>query len=1499
MLKKQGMYLPEFEHDNCGAGFICSLKGIKSNDIIHKALEILEKLEHRGAVSADGRTGDGAGILIDIPHDFFVANCNFKLPEAGNYAVSNVFLPKKLNQQTYSIGILEKHIKEQGLKVIGWRDVPLDESVLGEIAAKSQPAIKQIFVGKENDEQDEFQFNLKIFIARKKAEHEIYSSKLSESSYFYLPSLSTKIIIYKGLLVPEDIKLFYKDLNDPLFVTRLALVHQRFSTNTFPTWDLAQPFRYMCHNGEINTLRGNVARMFSRQELMESKWFGSEIKNILPIVLPGKSDSASMDMVVELLIMTGRSLPEVMMMLVPEAWEKNPDMSEAKRAFYEYNSCLMEPWDGPASIPFTDGNYIGAVLDRNGLRPSRYTVTKDGYVIMSSETGVIEVEPKNVAHHGRLEPGKMFLVNMSEGRIVNDEEIKEDIASKHPYKKWIDDNLVHLKNIPYNDCPVFFDEENLTKRQVIFGYTEEDINTIILPMAKSAYEPIGSMGTDTPIAVLSEKPQLIYNYFKQLFAQVTNPPLDGIREELITDISLTLGSDTNIFDINEKHARKLKIKNPVISKQDLDKIKSFTKNGFKATSISILYDVKRGHNGLEEGLENVLNAVSKAIDEGSNIVILSDRGVNKENAPIPALLACSYVNSALRTLGKRSKVSLIIESAEPREVHHFALLFGFGASAINPYMVNEIIEDKINEFDATLDAEKAVENYNKAVGKGILKVMNKIGISTLNSYRGAQLFECIGINTNVVNKYFPNTATRIQGIGLHEIEKEINKRYSNAYKEREIAADLDLEVGGQYRWRRNGEAHMFNPLTIAKLQESVRDNKPTSYKEYAELVNNQAKQLMTIRGLFEFTNFDPIPIDEVEPWTNIVKRFKTGAMSYGSISKEAHENLAIAMNRIGGKSNSGEGGEDEERFYKDANGDWKNSAIKQVASGRFGVTSNYLTNASEIQIKMAQGAKPGEGGQLPGPKVNPSIAKTRNSTPYVGLISPPPHHDIYSIEDLSQLIYDLKSANRDARINVKLVSEVGVGTVAAGVAKAKADVVLISGHDGGTGASPLTSLKHAGLPWELGLAEAQQTLVMNNLRNRIVVECDGQLKTGRDVAIACLLGAEEFGFATAPLVASGCIMMRVCHLNTCPVGIATQNPELRKKFKGQPEHVVNFMYFVAQELREIMAQLGFRTVNEMVGQVQKLNRNKTINHYKALGIDLSPILYQIPVPKGTVLHNTEKQDHQLEKALDFKIINQAHPAIFRKEKIVLESKINNMDRAFGAILSNEISKIYGAQGLPENTLKVNFTGSAGQSFGAFATNGLTLVVSGNTNDYLGKGLSGAKLIVKVPEEATIVPEENVIIGNVALYGATSGEIYINGKAGERFCVRNSGAKAVVEGIGDHGCEYMTGGIAVILGEVGRNFGAGMSGGIAYIYDSKSTFRNRCNTEGLNLDPVTEPADITILKELIENHYNYTLSPQAQRILENWETELPKFIKVLPEEYKQALIRLEKENLITL
>lgn len=1500
-LRKQGLYLPEFEHDNCGAGFICSLKGKKSNDIIHKALEILEKLEHRGAVSSDGKTGDGAGILIDIPHDFFQDVCNFELPEPGSYAVGNVFLPQKENQRDYCIDVFESNIKKQGLKLLGWRDVPVNKSIPGRIAAETEPFVKQVFVARENDEQDFFHFNLKLFIARKVTEHTVNASKLSESKFFYVPSLSTKIIIFKGLLMPEDISLYYKDLMDSRVVTRLALVHQRFSTNTFPTWDLAQPFRYMCHNGEINTLRGNVSRMRSREELMKSDWFGDEIKNIIPIILPGKSDSATMDMVVELLLMTGRSLPEVMMILVPEAWEKNEEMSEAKKAFYEYHSCLMEPWDGPASIPFTDGNYIGAVLDRNGLRPSRYSVTKDGYVIMSSEVGVVDLEPENIEMHGRLEPGKMFLVNMEEGRIVNDEEIKEAIAIKHPYQKWLNKNLVHLKDIPYNDCPLFLNEASVQKRKAVFGYTLEDINTIILPMGKTAKEPLGSMGSDTPIAILSDRPQLIYNYFKQLFAQVTNPPLDGIREELITDISLTLGSDHNIFEFSELHCRKLKIKNPVISKEDLDKIKNYDASpDYKVVSIPMLYDIEKGHNGLEDALESILHQAEQAIDEGANIIILSDRNVSKEKAPIPALLACSYVNSGLQRLGKRSKLSVIIESAEPREVHHFALLFGFGASAINPYLVNEIIAEQIEEQDITqYTFEEAISNYNKAVGKGILKVMNKIGISTLNSYRGSQLFECIGINTSTVDKYFPNTPTRIQGIGLYEIEKEIAKRHHRAYLDKEIAANLDLEIGGQYRWRRDGEKHLFNPLSIAKLQKAVRNNEPESYNDFAKMVNEQSKDLMTIRGLFEFSNYDPIPLEEVEPWTEIVKRFKTGAMSYGSISKEAHENLAIAMNRIGGKSNSGEGGEDAERFYKNQTGDWKNSAIKQVASGRFGVTSNYLTNAQEIQIKMAQGAKPGEGGQLPGPKVNPSIAKTRNSTPYVGLISPPPHHDIYSIEDLSQLIFDLKSANREARINVKLVSEVGVGTVAAGVSKAKADVILISGHDGGTGASPLTSLKHAGLPWELGIAEAQQTLVLNDLRNRIVLECDGQLKTGRDVAIACLLGAEEFGFATAPLVASGCIMMRVCHLNTCPVGIATQNPELRKKFEGKPEHVVNYMYFVAQELREIMAQLGFRTIDEMVGQVQKLDRKKALEHYKAAGIDLTPILYQVDVPKGTKFYNTQKQQHDIDKSIEFEILEKAHPALFRKEKITLDFPIHNTDRAVGAITSNEISKIYGVDGLPENTLKLNFTGSAGQSFGAFATKGLTMIVNGNTNDYLGKGLSGAKLIIKVPYKSTLKPEENVITGNVTLYGATSGEAYINGKAGERFCVRNSGAQAVVEGIGDHGCEYMTGGTAVILGEVGRNFGAGMSGGIAYIFDEKNTFRKNCNTESLNLLKVEDDNDIAELKGLIENHYNATLSPIAQRILENWEDCLPKFIRIFPEEYKQALIRLEKEKLETI
>jgi glutamate synthase (ferredoxin) len=1497
-VKEQGLYLPEFEHDNCGAGFICNLNGIKSNDIIHKALDILIKLEHRGAVSSDGRTGDGAGILFDIPHDFFKKVCDFEIPEAREYAVGMVFMPKKKNQADFCITTFETTVKQQNLKVLGWRDVPVDVSNLGQIAAEKEPTIKQVFISKNGLELTEQQFNAKLFAARKIAEHAIINSKISESHKFYFSSLSTTIIIYKGLLMPEDISRYYTDLTDTDLVTRLALVHQRFSTNTFPSWELAQPFRYMCHNGEINTLRGNVSRMRAREELMASAVFGDDIKKLFPIILEGKSDSASMDMVIELLLMTGRSLPEAMMMVVPEAWEKHQNMSDDKKAFYEFNSCIMEPWDGPASIPFTDGNVIGALLDRNGLRPSRYTLTKSGFVIMSSEIGVLDVKPEDVVQHGRLEPGKMFLVDMNEGRIIEDDEIKNAIVTKRPYRKWLNDNLLQLAKVPYTNNSTPTESLDYETRLRLFGYTIEDLKTIITPMGAKGVEAISSMGNDTPLAILSDQPQLLYNYFKQLFAQVTNPPLDGIREEIITDISLAIGGDFNIFEIEAKQCKKLKIQNPVISKEDLDKISNIDHPDFKAATISTLYNIEKGVNGLERALEKCVQATFKAVSEGHNIIILSDRGVSEKMAPIPMLLACSYVHHSLNILKVRSKFGIIIESAEPREPHHFALLFGYGASAINPYLVNEIIREQVSAGHITnMDADYAIANYNKAIAKGILKIMNKIGISTLHSYRAAQIFEILGLNKTFSTKYFPYTPSRIEGIGLTEIEKEVKKRHQKAFPNSKMASLLSLEIGGIYRWRRNGEKHMFNPNTIAKLQQAVRLNSPESYKEYSTMVNDQSKNLMTIRGLFEFNNLDPISIDEVEPWTEIVKKFKTGAMSLGSISKEAHENLAIAMNRIGGKSNSGEGGEDPSRFIKNLNGDSKNSAIKQVASGRFGVSIDYLTSAKEIQIKMAQGAKPGEGGQLPGPKVDPQIAKVRNSTPYVGLISPPPHHDIYSIEDLSQLIFDLKNANREARVNVKLVAEVGVGTIAAGVAKAKADVILISGYDGGTGAAPLTSLQHTGIPWELGLAEAQQTLILNDLRSRVVLECDGQLKTGRDVAIAALLGAEEFGFATAPLVASGCIMMRACHLNTCPVGIATQDPELRKNFKGTPEHIINFMYFIAEELREIMAQLGFRTLKEMVGQSQKLNVNKAIKHYKASGLDLSTILYKPEKAKTVPNHNTTTQDHALENVLDFQIIKEAIPSIYRKEKTRVTFKIKNTDRSVGAILSNEISKIYGAQGLPEDTILVDFEGSAGQSFGAFATNGLSFKIHGNCNDYLGKGLSGGKLIIKVPPTATFKPEHNIIIGNVALYGAITGEAYINGIAGERFCVRNSGATAVVEGIGDHGCEYMTGGTVVVLGKTGRNFAAGMSGGIAYVFDELKQFENGlCNMEMVALETL-EAEDIIHLRRLIKNHSMYTNSPLAKRLLEDWENQQKHFIKVMPTDYKIALQRLADEKKI--
>lgn len=1491
-MEQQGLYLPEFEHDNCGAGFICNLKGEKTNEIIHQALEILIKLEHRGAVSSDGRTGDGAGILIDIPHKYFKRVCNFKLPKPKEYAVGMVFLPKSYNQCDYCIAVFEEHIKSQGLSIIGWRNVPVDTSKLGKIASKTEPKVKQLFIGKNGLRLNENQFKVKLFTARKMAEHAIIKSKLSERKYFYIASLSTTTIIYKGLLVPEDIDNYYSDLKETDVVTRLALVHQRFSTNTFPSWDLAQPFRYMCHNGEINTFRGNVSRMRAREALMESPIFSEDIKKLFPIILSGKSDSASMDMVVELFLMTGRSLPEVMMMLVPEAWEKHQTMSDEKKAFYEFNSCIMEPWDGPASIPFTDGNIIGAILDRNGLRPSRYTITKNGNVVMSSEIGVLNIKPEDVVKHGRLEPGKMFLVDMNAGRIIEDEEIKNKIVLKRPYKSWVAKNTLPLSRIPYNDFKLVEEPTDFKIRQKIFGYTQEDISTIIAPMSITLKEVIGSMGTDTPLAVLSDKPQLLFNYFKQLFAQVTNPPLDGIRENIITDISLAIGQDRNIFEIKQNQAKKLRIQNPVISIADIDKIKNINHPDFKSVVIPILYPIKKGHNGLESALDDIIKQIKIEVNNGANIIILSDRGVDIENAPIPVLLACSYVHHSLNKSGLRSKFGIILETAEPREPHHFATLFGYGASAINPYMVNEIIRDLVDEnVIHNIRPHQAVRNFNYAVGKGILKIMNKVGISTLHSYRASQIFEILGLNSTFSKKYFPYTPSRIEGIGLYEIEREIARKHRHAFSN----FDTSLEIGGEYRWRRNGEKHMFNPTTVSKLQQAVRANNKEAFKTYSESINNQTENLMTLRGLLAFDNLDPIPIEEVEPWTEIVKRFKTGAMSYGSISQEAHENLAIAMNRIGGKSNSGEGGEDKTRFKKMPNGDWKNSAIKQVASGRFGVSSNYLTNAKEIQIKMAQGAKPGEGGQLPAEKVYPWIAKVRNSTPYVGLISPPPHHDIYSIEDLAQLIFDLKNANRDARINVKLVSEVGVGTIAAGVAKAKADVILISGYDGGTGASPLTSLKHTGLPWELGLAEAQQTLILNNLRSRVVLECDGQLKTGRDVAIACLLGAEEFGFATAPLVASGCIMMRACHLNTCPVGIATQDPELRKNFKGTPEHVINFMSFVAEELRGIMAQLGFRTINEMVGQTSKLNVKKVENHYKVDGLDLSAILHQ-PIVKGKkTLINTEIQNHHLYNVLDLKIISDAKPAIRNKIKTFLNYNIHNTDRTVGAITSNEISKLYGEDGLPDNTLNITFTGSAGQSFGAFATKGLTLKVIGETNDYLGKSLSGAKIIIQKPETATFLAEDNVIVGNVCFYGAITGEAYINGIAGERFAVRNSGATAVVEGIGDHGCEYMTGGKVVILGKTGRNFAAGMSGGVAYVYDKNTQFRNGlCNLEMIDLESLNDD-DKRELHKLIKNHKKYTNSHLATIILKNWKQEVKHFVKVFPKEYKLALERLAKER----
>jgi glutamate synthase (ferredoxin) len=1496
---KQGLYDPQFEHDACGLGFVVNMKGRKSHQMVSDALKILVNLDHRGACGCEANTGDGAGILIQVPHDFFVteaARLGFQLPAVGQYGVGQVFLPKNPTEREAIKNELAKIIAAEGQTLLGWREVPVNNSSLGKTAVEAEPFMAQVFVGRNAALKDEAAFERKLYVIRKVAEQTIrYGNKIPGGKWFYVSSLSARTLTYKGMLMSEQVEKYYDDLRNPAVVTAIALVHSRFSTNTFPSWDRAHPNRYIAHNGEINTLRGNVNWMKARQALFTSQLFGDDLKKIIPVINTDGSDSAQFDNCVELLTLAGRELPHAMMMMIPEPWENHESMDAERRAFYEFHSCLMEPWDGPASMAFTDGKFIGACLDRNGLRPSRYYVTKDDVVIMASEAGVLPVEPERIAIKGRLQPGKMFLVDLEQGRIIADEELKKKYASALPYQKWLDENHVLLKNLP--EPPVLHEEDHMTvlQRQQAFGYTFEDLRFIVGPMSRDGMQPLGSMGTDTPLAVLSNKPQLLYNYFKQLFAQVTNPPIDPIREEIITSTEIMVGGEGNMLEPTPESSRLVKMHYPILTNEELEKLRHIQRPGFKTVTLPILFKVADGPKALAAALENVFAAADQAVVDGANIVVLSDRGVSAALAPIPALLAVSGVHHHLIRSGTRTKIGLILESGEPREVHHFSLLIGYGCTAINPYLAFETIADLMREkLLAETDHKLAVKKYIKAAIKGVVKTMAKMGISTIQSYHGAQIFEAIGLNSDVVDKYFTWTPSRIQGVGLEVVAEEALARHTRAFPREEVNTELD--AGGQYQWRDGGEHHLFNPQTIHKLQTACRLGSEKIYREYAELVNNQAKNLCTLRGLLDFKYAEkPLPIEEVESVEEIVKRFKTGAMSYGSISQEAHETLAIAMNRLGGRSNTGEGGEDPLRYvWTNERGDSKNSAIKQVASGRFGVTSHYLVNAKEIQIKMAQGAKPGEGGELPGKKVYPPIAKVRGTTAGVGLISPPPHHDIYSIEDLAELIHDLKNSNRNARISVKLVAEVGVGTIAAGVAKAHADVVLISGHDGGTGASPLSSIKHAGGPWELGVAEAHQTLVLNNLRSRIYVEADGQMKTGRDVAIAALLGAEEFGFATAPLVVMGCIMMRVCHLNTCPVGVATQDPRLRKRFTGEPEHVVNFMRFIAREMREIMAKLGFRKLEDMVGRTDKLFPWKAIEHWKANGLDLTPILHQPEMGADVGRFRQQDQDHGLEKSLDVtKLLDICKPAIERGEKIRAELAIINVNRVVGTIVGSEITKKHGPAGLPEDTVLLKFNGSAGQSFGAFMPRGMTHELEGDANDYFGKGLSGGKLIVYPPKGSTFVPEENIIIGNVALYGATAGEVFVRGMAGERFAVRNSGVNAVVEAIGDHGCEYMTGGRVVILGKTGRNFAAGMSGGVAYILDEAGDFATRCNMELVGLEKLVDADEIELVWKLIQRHQAYTKSERAAKILADWNSYVPKFVKVMPQDYKRVLMSLKK------
>ena len=1497
---KQGLYDPWFEHEACGVGFVVDVKGRKSHRILRQAIQVLRNLDHRGACGCEANTGDGAGVLIQMPHAFFqqvAKKDRLTLPGPGQYASGLVFLPRNPTKRRRLAEVFEHIIQSEGQTILGWRTVPTNNSSLGETAKASEPFIRQVFIGRNPALKDDMAFERKLYVIRKRAYSEIRTSTIDGAEYWYLASLSLKTIVYKGMLLTEQLEQYYTDLQHPAMETALALVHSRFSTNTFPSWDRAHPYRYLAHNGEINTLRGNYNWMKAREALFESDLFGEDTQKILPIINPNGSDSAMFDNTLELLVLAGRSLPHAMMMMIPEPWTKHESMDADKRAFYQYHSSLMEPWDGPASIAFTDGKMIGAVLDRNGLRPSRYYVTKDDLVIMASEAGVLDVPPEDVVQKGRLQPGRMFLVDTEQGRIIDDEEIKRTVALEHPYGRWLDQYLVHLKDLPAPPEVPATDPDSLLQRQIAFGYTFEDQRVLLEPMARSGVEAVGSMGNDTPLAALSSRPRLLYDYFKQLFAQVTNPPIDCIREELITASEVWLGSEGNLLRPQPADCRRLELKGPILTNEEFARVRRMVVPGLKVGTLSILFRASRGEKGLTKSMEELCLAARRMIeDEEVNILILSDRGVNREFAAVPALLAVSGLHHYLIREGLRMRVSLALETGEAREVHHFALLIGYGCAVVNPYLAFETIESMTHEGTVVnVDSKLACTNYMKAATKGVVKVMSKMGISAVQSYHGAQVFEAVGLRQDVIDQYFTWTSSRIGGIAMDVIAQEVLMRHRAAFPARQTNGHT-LQTGGLYQWRADGEFHLFNPDSIHRLQKAVRSNNYAVYKSYAKLVDEQAKNLATLRGLLDFKPAEAVPIAEVEPVERIVRRFKTGAMSYGSISKEAHETLAIAMNRIGGKSNTGEGGEDPDRYVPMPNGDSKNSAIKQVASGRFGVTSHYLINAKELQIKMAQGAKPGEGGQLPGAKVYPWIARTRHTTAGVGLISPPPHHDIYSIEDLAELIHDLKNGNRNARISVKLVAEVGVGTIAAGVAKAHADVVLISGHDGGTGASPQTSIAHAGLPWELGVAETHQTLVLNNLRSRIAVETDGQLKTGRDVVVAALLGAEEFGFATAPLVAVGCIMMRVCHLNTCPAGVATQDPRLREMFAGKPEHVVNFMHFIAQDMREIMAQLGFRTVEEMIGRVDRLMPKTAIDHWKAKGFDFSNILYQPDVGPEVGRFCQIEQDHGLDKALDVTtLLELCKPAIERGERVRAVLPIRNVNRVVGTITGSEITRKYGPMGLPSDTVHIHFKGSAGQSFGAFMPHGMTFVLEGDANDHLGKGLSGGKIIVFPPVGSRFVPEKNIIIGNVGLYGATAGEVYICGMAGERFAVRNSGVDAVVEAVGDHGCEYMTGGHVVVLGPAGRNFGAGMSGGKAYVLDESDGFSARVNLQMVDIEALDDPEAIEKVHGMIERHREFTGSVRAQHVLDNWQFMLPRFVCIMPKDFKRAVASLARAH----